>query len=289
MSQLLNAIITHKGNTLLLEFPCKRMLLAEHLASIGIRTQPSEIKCIDEEEDAPIQVKIYGESEFDAKLASLISPENSIQGVNGWCDIYHNLPYANKQQIQSAVLNGEVNSLKDFGMLLMNQRTNNVTEHFYCPLVASVYFRDEYGNCDDFPNEYEGDFLSPYEDRIRELIQREDGLDSENLAAYFYGSNGAVGKLKEIHFGTQNVDGVLYGSIRIELTEPLTPEETEEIREYLISQAADGYGEGIEQREIRIPDGEMYVSFWNSGDDYFMYNESEFDNYLHDLEMGGMQ
>ena len=285
---MLNAIITHKGNTLLLEFPCKRMLLAEHLASIGIRTPPSEIKCIDEE-DAPIQVKIYGESEFDTKLASLVSPENSIQGVNGWCDIYHNLPYANKQKVQASVLNGEVNSLKDFGMLLMNQRTNNVTEHFYCPLVASVYFRDEYGNCDDFPNEYEGDFLSPYEDRIRELIQREDGLDSENLAAYFYGSNGAVGKLKEIHFGTQNVDGVLYGSIRIELTEPLTPEETEEIREYLISQAADGYGEGIEQREIRIPDGEMYVSFWNSGDDYFMYNESEFDNYLHDLEMGGIQ
>lgn len=285
---MLNAIITHKGNTLLLEFPYKRMLLAEHLASIGIRTQPSDIKCIDEE-DAPIQVKIYGESEFDSKLASLVSPENSIQGVNGWCDIYHNLPYANKQQVQSAVLNGEVNSLKDFGMLLMNQHRNNVTEHFYCPLVASVYFRDEYGNCDDFPNEYEGDFLSPYEDRIRELIQREDGLDSENLAAYFYGSNGAVGKLKEIHFGTQNVDGVLYGSIRIELTEPLTPEETEEIREYLIGQCADGYGEGLEQREIRIPDGEMYVSFWNSGDDYFMYNESEFDNYLQDLEMGGIQ
>ena len=285
---MLKAIIEHQNNTLLLEFPCKRMLLAEHLASIGIRTPPSEIKCIDEE-DAPIQVKIYGESEFDSKLASLVSPENSIQGVNGWCDIYHNLPYANKQQVQSAVLNGEVNSLKDFGMLLMNQHRNNVTEHFYCPLVASVYFRDEYGNCDDFPNEYEGDFLSPYEDRIRELIQREDGLDSENLAAYFYGSNGAVGKLREIHFGTQNVDGVLYGSIRVELTEPLTPEETEEIREYLIGQCADGYGEGLEQREIRIPDGEMYVSFWNSGDDYFMYNESEFDNYLHDLEMGGIQ
>ena len=101
---MLNAIITHNGNTLLLEFPCKRMLLAEHLASIGIRTQPSEIKCIDEE-DAPIQVKIYGESEFDSKLASLVSPENSIQGVNGWCDIYHNLPYANKQKVQASVLN----------------------------------------------------------------------------------------------------------------------------------------------------------------------------------------
>ena len=65
---MLKAIIEHNGNTLLLEFPCKRMLLAEHLASSGIRTAPHEIKCIDEE-DAPIQVNIYGESEFDSKLA----------------------------------------------------------------------------------------------------------------------------------------------------------------------------------------------------------------------------
>ena len=285
---MLNAIISHKGNTLLLEFPCKRMLLAEHLASIGIRTQPSDIKCIDDE-DAPIQVKIYGESEFGNKLASIISPANSIQGINGWCDIYHNLPYANKLNVQSAVLNNEVNSIKEFGELLINQHTNNTVEHFYCPLVAMVYSRDEYGNSYDYPDDYEGDFLSPYEDRIRELIQREDGLDSENLAAYFYGSNSAVGKLKAIHFGTQNVDGVLYGSIRVELNEPLTPEENEEIREYLIGQCSDGYGEGLEQREIRIPEGDMYVSFWHAGDDYFMYNEVEFDDYLHGLEMGGIE
>lgn len=285
---MLKAIIEHNGNTLLLEFPCKRMLLAEHLASIGIRTQPNDIKCIDEE-DASIKVKIYGEGEFDAKLASVVSPENTLSGVNSFCEIYHNMPYANKLDIQEAVLNGEVSSLREFGQLMLNRRQQDTTEHYYCPLIATVYSRDEYGNMDEYPDEYDGSYLAPYEDRIRELIQREDGLDSENLAAYFYGSNGAVGKLKEIHFGTQNVDGVLYGSIRVELTEPLTPEETEEIREYLISQAADGYGEGIEQREIRIPDGEMYISFWNSGDDYFMYNESEFDNYLHDLEMGGIQ
>jgi len=33
----------------------------------------------------------------------------------------------------------------------------------------------------------------------------------------------------------------------------------------------------------------LYVSFWNSGDEYFMYNETEFDNYLHDIEMGGIE
>ena len=93
-----------------------------------------------------------------------------------------------------------------------------------------------------------------------------------------------VSKLKEIHFGTQNVDGVLYGKIRVELTETLTEEEDAEIKEFLIGQCADGFGEGLEQREIEIPERIMYVSFWNA-DDYFMLNEEEFDKHL--IEMKG--
>ena len=286
---MLKAIIEHKGNTLFLEFPCKRMLLAEHLASIGVLTPPHEIKCV-QDEDAPISVKIFGDSEFESKLAALISPDNTISGVNNFCDMYHNLPYANKREMQVAVMFGDVKNLKEFGQLMMNRRMQDTTEHYYCPLIATVYSRDECGNMEEYPDEYDGSYLAPYEDRIRELILREESLDESNLADYFDGSNGAVAKLKEIHFSTQNVDGVLYGDIRVDLTEPLTPEENEEICEYLISQAADGYGEGLEQREIRIPDGEMYVSFWHSGSDYFMLNSDEFDEYLaQDQGMGGME
>ena len=38
-------------------------------------------------------------------------------------------------------------------------------------------------------------------------------------------------------------------------------------------------------------DGELFVSFWNSGDDYAMMTESEFDEYLQNTETqtGGMQ
>jgi len=237
---MLYAIIEHDKNTLVLEFPCRRTTMAEHLASIGIRTPAHDIKCIDDE-DAPIKVKIYGESEFGKKLASFVSPENTLSGINSFCEIYHNMPYANKLDVQEAVLNGEVSSLKEFGQLMMNRRQQDTTEHYYCPLVATVYNYNYYGDLEEYPDEYDGEFLAPYEDRIRELIQREEALDETNLAEYFDGSNGAVAKLKEIHFSTQNVDGILYGSIRVELTEPLTAEEDEEIKEYLVGQMADGY------------------------------------------------
>ena len=52
----------------------------------------------------------------------------------------------------------------------------------------------------------------------------------------------------------------------------------------------DGLCEGFEQQPIDTMDGELFVSFWNSGDDYAMMTESEFDEYLqqNEMQMGGM-
>ena len=57
---MLLAKIENGRSTLLVEFPCKRMMLAEHLASIGISKPASQIQCGDEDGN-PIKVKIYGE------------------------------------------------------------------------------------------------------------------------------------------------------------------------------------------------------------------------------------
>ncbi len=59
-----NRIIENEGNTLVMEFPCKRYLMADHLGFIGIRKPAHEIKCMDEE-DEPIKVKFFGNSEFE--------------------------------------------------------------------------------------------------------------------------------------------------------------------------------------------------------------------------------
>ena len=260
----------------------------------GKETQYLELPCDQETlnsklvgEDDEIKVSFSGESEFESKLISLIRPENRLSTINCICGFYESLPSADKIDIQDAVMSGKVFTFSDFGKLVIDRRQQDVTEYYYCPLVARVYPRDEYGGYDEYPDDYDGDFIAQYEDKIRKLIKQEE-LYGENLAKFFAGSDGAVSKLKEIHFGTQNVDGILYGKIRVELTEQLTEEEDAEIQEFLIGQCADGFGEGLEQREVEIPEGIMYVSFWNA-DDYFMLNEEEFDECLTGLKMGGIE
>ena len=80
----------------------------------------------------------------------------------------------------------------------------------------------------------------------------------------------------------------LYGKVDFRLREPFTAEEKELVRSWCIGQAADGLGEGLEQRPIETEDGDLYVSMWNSGDDYFMYDEDEMNDYLAQQQGGVM-
>ncbi len=95
---MLNALITHKGQTLVSTLSSTRMQIAGELASIGILKPAHDIKCKDSE-DEDIKVKIYGESEFECKLASFVSDDDTLSFVNTVFEIYHNLPYQNKLNV----------------------------------------------------------------------------------------------------------------------------------------------------------------------------------------------
>ena len=285
---MLIAKIENGRNTLLVELPCKRMTMAEHLASIGIAKPAGKLLCC-ADDGSPIKVKIVGESEFGSKLASFISPRDSLSLVNTACELYQSLPYQVKLEAKEAVLDGKISSIQDFAHYVSDNRMRNTTEQYYCPLIGTVYAYDRYGNLKDYPDTYDGEFLAEYQREIQNLIRQEDASCEENLAEYFDGSNSAVAKLKAVHFGTKKVNGVLYGCISADLTEPFTEEEDAEFKDWLECQCSDGYGEGLEQVAIDTSDGDLYVSFWHISDQYFLLNSTEFDDYLQDFKMGGIQ
>ena len=152
-----------------------------------------------------------------------------------------------------------------------------------------LYERNEYGDIDEsLYSELDGNFADSYEEEIRDRLHQynNDGID---MAEYFSGSNGVTGKLKSAEWDFESHGGTLYGRIKVKLTAPFTPEEETEFKEWIRGQNSDGLGEGFEQQEIDISDGEMYVSYWHSGNDYYIDNETEFVHRLSgDIGMGGM-
>jgi len=58
------------------------------------------------------------------------------------------------------------------------------------------------------------------------------------------------------------------------LKESLSGKETAELLDFVTGQNIEGYGEGLEQRPIKTPDGEIYVSFWNC-ENYFVKPEHD--------------
>ena len=59
-----------------------------------------------------------------------------------------------------------------------------------------------------------------------------------------------------------------------------TDAETEILTDWLSGQNSDGYGEHFEQQPIDTADGDLYVSFWNTGDNYSLMTRDELDEYI---------
>ena len=134
-------------------------------------------------------------------------------------------------------------------------------------------------------------YLADSADEISDALNRYTANDENDMAAYYNKDDGVSEKLTSAVWSVELHGGRLFGRIDCSLKEALTAEETETLRDWLTGQCSDALGEGFEQQPIDTMDGELFVSFWNSGDDYAMMTESEFSEYLQNTEtqMGGMQ
>ena len=269
---MLKAVISHNEQAAIMELPMDRLSLQYELSQIGIRRLAKDIPIMDEE-DQPISVKLYSEADIGQNLAALFRPSHSLEDANVCAHaVVHARPEV-QDEIEQSIVYGQYHSPQAVLADIKAMTTDliAVTVNYYCPLQVRMT-DEEYGDWYEVDNGYALDNKRA----IRELLQKEQNEDMNDMADYFDGSESAKAKIVSAVWDVHEVNGELFGVIRTGLREILSPAEEQEWIDELIGQAADGFGEGLEQRPICTADGEIYVSFWNSGSDYFMENETVF-------------
>ena len=160
----------------------------------------------------------------------------------------------------------------------------------FSPLTAIMYAKDDWGELEECSEEVFPAELCSYETEILEQIAKEclpeEGdrglavyLDIPELEEKIYSMKPTVevwqGAAKVISAfpRVQNIRGELFGVLECSICQPLTQNEIYELKNFWDGQMSDGWGEGFEQRPIYTQEGELYVSFWNSGDEFFLVTE----------------
>ena len=169
------------------------------------------------------------------------------------------------------------------------------TMKLYMPLTAELYCYNDNGDVEEDSVPLEGRELRVYGDEIMAaLVKNRAPEEAERGLMHWYHENDRVDdKVKSAVFTLEQRDGKLWGVAECQVVGTLTPEELATLKEYVTGQASDGWGEGFEQREINIGEGELYVHLW-SWDNWDIQTEQErFGPSLEQTppqqEMGGMQ
>ena len=165
------------------------------------------------------------------------------------------------------------------------------TLRLFSPLFPHIYRKNAWGDLDDYREDLSAGEVLEYEDKILALIQKEK-LPSEGergLAVYL--DDDLSRKVYSINPTVEEWNGELWGVTQVQTYGTLSLSELVELNEWISSQFSDGWGEGLEQREIKVDDGELYLSFWDSSDRFFIKPEDELkgsQSFGFGMTMGGM-
>ena len=230
-------------------------------------------------------MKLFGESDIGRHLSLLFNENHTLFDVNKTLQFVANSVEDIRDDLEMNIVHDQYDTPAELvgDIERMTDEVGQYTETFYFPLVGNMEDEDD-GEQYEVGNRY----LRYYEYEIRELLQKEQDLDGTNMKDYFYDDDNAQKKMVSCQWDIVDRSNTLYGKVDFRLKEPFTAEEKELVRSWCIGQAADGLGEGLEQRPIETEDGDLYVSMWNSGDDYFMYDEDEMNDYLAQQQGGVM-
>ena len=141
---------------------------------------------------------------------------------------------------------------------------------FYSPLTAE-FFPNEPDWEDESYNEYEGcplnghDLLQ-YADAVNEAVKKDIADFNGDLMQYYHEDDSVRSKVVSAVPSVEIHGNKLCGCLNVELKEALLDDEQTVLCNYISGQYSDGWGEGFEQRDIRVEDGTLAVHFWQDHD-----------------------
>ena len=290
----MNAIISRGDKTAHVQLPVERKQLAGALSYLGANhTSDYDLRYNEENKDGlKISLECFGVVEN--AIAKALPVGLRFNTLNDALTLMDNLPYQNRREVENTIKVDGLESFEQFNKMLMDAYPQSITTKYYCPLTIQVHSRDSYGDIDEDGYEEDAEFAARHEDLIRQKMLEYNASDEVNMAEYFHGNNGVSEKLRSAEWDFERRNGELYGCITVLTAGPLTEDEEQDLKDWISGQNSDGLGEGFEQQEIYFDGtrygGFMYVSLWNYGDDYYIDNETEFEDRLANqgMTMGGM-
>nr|WP_308625378.1 hypothetical protein [uncultured Eisenbergiella sp.] len=150
------------------------------------------------------------------------------------------------------------------------------TMKLFSPLYAQLNERNEWGDLDYDSVDMDSEELCAYQDTILEAIEQENQyLDAARGLAVYMDDALLKRKVHSMKPTVEEWDGRLWGVLEVQSYGPLSESELDEVMEEWSGQESDGWGENFEQREIRVDSGELCISFWKSGNSFFIKTEQE--------------
>ena len=141
---------------------------------------------------------------------------------------------------------------------------------FYSPLTADFFpnepdYEDEfYDECEGYP--MDGHDLLQYADAVDEAVKKDIADINGDLMQYYHEDDSVRHKVVSAVPSVEIHGNKLCSCLNVELREPLNEGEQAVLCDYISGQYSDGWGEGFEQRDIRVEDGTLAVHFWQDHD-----------------------
>ncbi len=235
-------------------------------------------------------VRMTADDDVGKKILGLFGKNNTIDDVLTMLQTIREMRDDVRPTFEKRLVDGEYDSADDAYNAIKQMKIDLATDKisFYCPLVGnkSEQYDDEY--YESF-YEVDGDELLGHSDEITELLIREQPI-SFDMGGCLGRQANLYGRLTFVEWNVEEVGETLYGRVDCYLDGEIDDAELERLRDVVVGQVSDGFGESFEQRAIETSDGELYVSFWNGDDDYFMLTGDEFEEHLGQQNgMGGIQ